>query len=79
MQETISDMQSNTTIQHTKIGYSVAEISKLLGICERKVWEEIRQKKLEAIRIGARVIVKSSSVDLYLSQAEVYEVKAKEN
>jgi excisionase family DNA binding protein len=65
MQESVS------TIQHQKLGYSVTELSKLVGICERKIWEEIKKNKLQAARIGKRVVIRASAVDAWLSQAEI--------
>lgn len=65
-------MQENlSAIQHQKLGYSVAELSKLVGVCERKIWGEINDKKLQAARIGKRVVIRAAAVDAWLSQAEV--------
>lgn len=64
MQESVSPLQ------HQKLGYSVTEVSKLVGVCERKIWEEIKTKKLQAARIGKRVVIRASAVDSWLSEAE---------
>lgn len=69
-------MQKSISTQHQKLGYSVTELSKLVGICERKIWEEIKKGKLQVARIGKRVVIRSNSVDLWLSQAEVQKADA---
>jgi len=63
MQETISP------IQHQRLGYSVKELSKLVGISERKLWDEIKTKKLAASRIGRRVVIQASEIDKWLTNA----------
>jgi excisionase family DNA binding protein len=65
MQETVS------LLQHQKLAYSVKELSKLVGICERKIWQEIKDKKLQSARCGKRVFLTSRAVDEWLSRAEV--------
>lgn len=62
--------ETATLMQHQKLGYSVKELSELIGICERKIWEEIKNKNLQVSRIGRRVVVSASAVDKWLSDNE---------
>lgn len=62
--------ESVPTMQYQKLGYSVAELSKLVGICERKIWEEIKIGKLQAARISKRVVIRPQAIDAWLSEAE---------
>ena len=58
-----------TSMQHQKLGYSVNELSQLTGICERKLWDEIKAGRLKAARFGRRVVVASREADKWLSEA----------
>ena len=41
-------MHKNTTLQvHSKLAYSIRELSKLTGICERKIHYEIKNGNLK--------------------------------
>ncbi len=62
--------ESATSMQHQKIAYSIREVSELVGICERKIYYEIEEGKLKIARIGRRVLVRSSELDRWLSEAE---------
>ena len=65
-------MQQNTTsMQHQKIAYSIKELSELVGICERKIYYEIKEGNLKTSRIGRRVLILASEADNWLSKAEV--------
>ena len=59
-----------TATQYNKLGFSVKELAKLVGVCERKIWDEIKSKRLQTVRIGTRVIIRPSAVDAWLSKAE---------
>lgn len=64
-------MQEDATLmQHQKIAYSVRELAKLVGVCERKIHYEIKQGKLNISRIGRRVLVRANEVDRWLMEAE---------
>ncbi len=64
-------MQEHATLmQHSKLAYSIRELSELIGICERKIHYEIKQGKLNISRIGRRVLVRANEVDRWLSEAE---------
>ena len=62
--------ESVTSVQNKKLAYSIRELSELVGICERKIHYEIEKGKLKIARIGRRVLVRSSEVDRWLSEAE---------
>ncbi|MEJ7860004.1 MAG: helix-turn-helix domain-containing protein [Pyrinomonadaceae bacterium] len=64
-------MQQNTTpVQHDKLAYSIRELSKLVGICERKIYYEIEQGKLKISRIGRRILIRANEIDRWLQEAE---------
>ncbi len=64
-------MQENaTSMQERKIAYSIREMSKLVGICERKIYYEIEQGKLKISKIGRRNVVRAVEIDRWLSEAE---------
>jgi len=65
-------MQENaTSMQHQKLAYSIREMSKLVGICERKIYYEIEKKRLKISKIGRRNVVRANEIDRWLSEAEV--------
>lgn len=57
-------------MQLQKIAYSIREMSKLVGICERKIYYEIEQGKLKISKIGRRNVVRAVEIDRWLSEAE---------
>lgn len=61
---------SVTSMQLQKIAYSIREMSKLVGICERKIYYEIEQGKLKISKIGRRNVVRAVEIDRWLSEAE---------
>ena len=64
-------MQENaTTMQHQKIAYSIREMSKLVGICERKIHYEIEKGNLKIARVGRRILIRAIEIDRWLSNAE---------
>jgi excisionase family DNA binding protein len=64
-------MQQNTTpVQYDKLAYSIRELSKLVGICERKIYYEIEQGKLKISRIGRRILIRANEIDRWLQEAE---------
>ncbi len=64
-------MQENvTSLQHKKLAYSIRELSKLVGICERKIHYEIEKEKLKISRIGRRILVRANEIDRWLKEAE---------
>ncbi|HEX8565177.1 MAG TPA: helix-turn-helix domain-containing protein [Pyrinomonadaceae bacterium] len=65
-------MQKRTpTMQHQKLAYSVKELSKLAGVCERKIHYEIKEGKLKTSRIGRRILILATEVERWLEEAEV--------
>lgn len=52
-----------------KIAYGVRELSKAVGICERKLREEIKTGRLKVARVGTRVIIPSEEVEAWLQRA----------
>jgi excisionase family DNA binding protein len=63
-------MQETTTTQQKKLAYSVAETSNQTGICERKIWQAIKDGDLKVARIGRRVVIRASELDRWLAEAE---------
>ncbi len=64
-------MKQNTTpAQYHKLAYSIRELSKLVGICERKIYYEIEQGKLKISRIGRRILIRANEIDRWLQEAE---------
>lgn len=67
-------MHINTT--HTtpnpneRIAYSVREVARLVGVCERKIQYEIQNGKLRISRVGRRVLIRSDEVNRWLNEAE---------
>lgn len=65
-------MQENTThIQNQKLAVSIKELSKLTGVCERKLHYEIKDGKLKTSRIGTRILIRVSEAERWLKEAEV--------
>jgi excisionase family DNA binding protein len=63
-------MQENVSMQSKKLAYSVKELSKLVGVCERKIHYEIQAGNLKTVRIGRRVLIRVGEIDRWLSKAE---------
>jgi excisionase family DNA binding protein len=56
-------------MEHQKIAYSIKQLAKLTGICERKIHSEIKQGKLKKSCIGSRVVIRATEVDKWLEKA----------
>lgn len=52
-----------------KITATISETAKALGLGRTKVYELIKQKKLESIKIGTRRLVKVSSIQRLVDPA----------
>ncbi len=64
-------MQENATLmQHQKLGYSIRELSDLVGVCERKIHYEIKEGRLNISRIGRRIVIRANEIDRWLKDAE---------
>ena len=50
--------------QTDSIEASVTEAAKLLGITERTIWRRIRQKKLDAVLVGGKTIIRLRQSDI---------------
>jgi excisionase family DNA binding protein len=37
--------------------YRVAEVAQALGVSRQKIYEEIRRKRIKAVRLGATVLI----------------------
>lgn len=59
-----------TTMQHHKLGYSVRELSGLVGVCERKIHYEIKEGRLSISRIGRRIVIRANEIDRWLKESE---------
>jgi excisionase family DNA binding protein len=47
--------------------YTVEEVAKFLRVHKRGIYEEIRQGKLKAVKIGRRIIVTESALKQFIS------------
>jgi excisionase family DNA binding protein len=56
---------------HQKLAYSIKELAKLTGVCERKIHYEIKIGNLKKSRIGRRILIRASEVDRWLDESEV--------
>lgn len=63
-------MQENVTkMQHLKLAYSVPEVSKLTGVCERLIWQAVKDETLKSARFGRRVVISAKNLDRWLDDA----------
>lgn len=54
----------------TKIGYSVKEVCKILGVCHSTVYQEINSGELETIKIQGRRVVTQDQLKGYIKKKE---------
>ncbi len=66
-------MSTSQTIRTnaTKLGFSVREICNSYGLSKGFVQKEIRVGKLNARRLGRRVVVLASDLERYLDQSKI--------
>jgi len=58
---------------HDKKLYSIDECCKLLGIGRTKLYNEIKQKKINAKKCGNRTLVSSKSLDKWWNELPDFE------
>lgn len=58
-----------------KLTYSVASTAKLLNVSKYLIYGAVRQKKLQVIHFGRRIIIPANSIKLLLGITEAKEVE----
>jgi excisionase family DNA binding protein len=58
-----------------KLSYSVDEAADLVGICRSRLYEEIRKKKLTALKSGKRTLITAAEIQRWLSALPVIGAK----
>lgn len=54
-----------------RLALTMREAAKVLGICERSVWQAIRDGRLKAAKIGRSVRIRREELERFLRDAEV--------
>ena len=52
----------------TKLAYSVPEASEAIGVCERTLWNLIRDGEIKATRIRRRVVIEADQLQGMLAR-----------
>lgn len=53
------------------MAFSLSELSRSYGICERKLWQEVRQGRMAHTRIGRRILITKAQFDDYLRRNSI--------
>lgn len=53
-----------------RLAYSMREAAASLGICERSVWQAIKDGKLRAAKIGRSVRIHRDELDRFVREAQ---------
>lgn len=53
-----------------KLGYSVPEFARMIGVCVDTVYKEINAHKLKSFKIGKRRIISPEAAKEYVKQRE---------
>jgi excisionase family DNA binding protein len=67
-------MKNNKTI--APIAYAIDDLPQLLGLSRSKLYEEVRDGRLRAVKAGARTLVTRAAVDEFLAQLPRLEPRA---
>ena len=54
-----------------RLAYSMREAAQALGICERSVWQAIKDGRLKACKLGRSVRIRRDELERFLRDAEV--------
>jgi excisionase family DNA binding protein len=53
-----------------KLAYSMREAAEAIGMCERSIWQAIKDGHLAAAKIGRSVRIRADELDRFLRDAE---------
>jgi excisionase family DNA binding protein len=65
-----SSMREAAKAREERLAYSMREAAKALGICERSVWQAIRDGHLKAAKLGRSVRIRREELERFLREAE---------
>ncbi len=51
--------------------YSMREAAQAVGVCERSIWQAIKDGRLKAAKIGRSVRIRSEELDRFLRESEI--------
>ena len=62
-------LKQSTTADQDRLAYSMREAAASLGICERSVWQAIKDGRLKAARLGRSVRIPADELDRFVREA----------
>ena len=54
-----------------RIAYTMREAAMALAMCERSIWQAIKDGRLKASKLGSSVRIRSDELDRFLRDSEV--------
>jgi excisionase family DNA binding protein len=66
---TPTTLNANSATARTKATMAMNEAARYLGIGRSKLYELVRTKEIRSIRIGRRILIPTSALELYLRQS----------
>lgn len=66
----MSDSQPAPNEGVDRLAFSMKEAAKACGICERSIWQAIRDGHLKAAKLGRSVRIRADELDRFLRDAE---------
>jgi len=63
-------MHTNQVQQLQKLGYSIEEFAKLLGVCKQTIYNEINNGNLKTFKVGRRRFVSPQAGTKYIADRE---------
>lgn len=66
----LSHVSADTRAEVGRLAYSMREAADSLGICERSIWQAIKDGKLKATRIGRSVRIHRDELDRFLRDSQ---------
>lgn len=53
-----------------RLAYSMREAAQAVGVCERSIWQAIKDGRLKASKLGRSVRIRAEELDRFLRDAE---------
>ncbi|MDA0591222.1 MAG: helix-turn-helix domain-containing protein [Planctomycetota bacterium] len=63
-------LNSVSPADSNRLAFTMREAAQALGICERSIWQAIRDGRLKAAKLGRSVRIRAEELDRFLRDAE---------
>ena len=68
---TLLNTSTNSEQTIGRLAYSMREAAEAIGVCERSIWQAIKDGRLRASRIGRSVRISATELERFLEETAV--------